>query len=239
MNLKHTTSLLIILLAGSGSSHSAFAAGKGNTVDLTSYWDSAVSSLLLAAGMYGVFEDSGNSGMNLTYSQSKDLFNGFASNQTSFDTQDITLSYTGSSGRLGFSAGYIYTGNEDNREAGTFLLGLDDMNGNNDSYADTTPWHLTLNLSKNFQVNDSIVMGVGSKAILTSNHLGRSEHRAFGMAFIMPISYKDYFTITPEIQWSRSLLKDKGEAANNTEPDSYMVTDEDNIYGGMSISFSY
>ncbi len=241
MKLKITPSLIIILLAGSCNGHSAIAADIGKTVDLTTYWDSAVSSLLLAAGMYGGFENSSTSGMNLTYSQSTDLFNGFASDQGSFETQAITLSYSGSSGRLGFSAGYIYTGGEDNREAGTFLLGLDGVNGNNNSYTDTsvTPWHLTLNLSKTFRFSENIAMGVGSKAMLTGNSPARAAGHAFGMALNMPISYKDYFTITPEIQWSRSLLKDSGETEISNDHNNYTVTEEDIIYGGMSISFSY
>ncbi|MEA2116597.1 MAG: hypothetical protein U9P36_14615 [Thermodesulfobacteriota bacterium] len=233
---KYFTFLLTILLTVSVGS-TAVSAGDRQVADLSSQWDSAVSSLLLAAGMYGLDKET-NQGTNLSLSQSENLFKGLPFEQGQLDSQNITLSYSGSAGRLGFSAGYIYTSLQDNQEPGTILLDLDALNQN--SLQGSNPWYLALDMSKSFQVNENIAVGFGSKAMLMKAPFDDQDGRVISMLLDLPLSYKNYFTITPELQWSRSLPDDESsQAGGNNYSKRIPAEEEDVFYGGMSISFSY
>ena len=234
MDKKNLTYPLVALLALAISSGPTSAADS-EVADLSSQWDSAVSSLLLAAGMYGLDTKAGQ-GLNLSLSQSTNLFKGLSAEQGPLDSRNITLSYSGSSGRLGFSAGYIYTSLQDNQEPGTILLDLDSLNQN--PFNSRNPWYLALNLSKSFQVSDNIALGVGSKAMLMKTPFDNQEGRILSMLLNLPVSYKNYFTITPELQWSRSLPDVNAQGKNNFSNHN-PAEEEDVFYGGMSVSFSY
>jgi hypothetical protein len=247
MTLKKIPYLFVALSALLAGNETAFAGNTGQNIAFSPYEDTAVSSLLFAAGMYGDFEGGPTHGINLSFSQSKDMLKGLFSDQGQFDGQDITLSYSGSSGRLGFSAGYIYTDLKDNQESGTVLLGLDDhgmgmYSRNTLDNLSERPWYLTLNLSQSFQVSDNLAVGVGSKAVLVTTNLDEKEknNRAVSLSLNLPVSYKGFITITPEVQWSRTLLSDDGDGSVANELDAYDGDEERNaFYGGMSISFSY
>lgn len=230
---KYLTFLILILLA---SAIGTAQAADSKTVDISSQWNSAVSSLLLAAGMYGL-DAQDDQGTNLSLSQSKNLLKGFPAEQGQMDGRNITLSYSGSSGRLGFSAGYIYTSLQDNKEPGTILLGLDATNQN--PFEDNNPWYLAFDLSKSFQVSDNIAIGVGSKTMLLKTPFDDQDGRMLSMLLNLPMSYKNYFTITPELQWSRSLPDTTSQGNSNNFSKLNGADDKDVFYGGMSISFSY
>ena len=229
MAKKYLTFLIVTLLV------SPIGIGTAHAADNSSQLDSAVRSLLLAAGMYGLDTQDGQ-GTNLSPAQSKNLLKGLPAEQGRMDGRNITLSYSGSSGRLGFSAGYIYTSLQENQEPGTILLGLDSINQN--PFANNNPWYLALDLSKSFQVSDNIAMGVGTKAMLMKTPFDDQDGRMLSMLLNLPLSYKNYFTITPELQWSRS-LPDTTTHGNNNFPKRNLADDKDVFYGGMSISFSY
>ena len=234
MDTKNLKYLLISALALTFNNGSVFAADT-DTTNLSSQWDSALSSLLLAAGMYGL--DTHNSdGLDLSLSQSTNMLKGVSSELGSLDNRNITLSYSGSSGKLGFSAGYIYTSLQNNLEPDTILVDLDSLNHN--PLANTDPWYLSLNLSRSFQVSDSIALGVGSQAMLMKTPHENQEGRILSMLLNLPVSYKNYFTITPELQWSRS-LPDATTLQKDYLSNHKATEEEDIFYGGMSISFSY
>jgi hypothetical protein len=235
MAKKYLTSLFVILLAVSAGG-TTVSAGDRQIADLSSQWDSALSSLLLAAGMYGL-DAKTEQEANLSLSQSENLFKGLPFEQGQLDGQNITLSYSGSAGRLGFSAGYIYTSLQDNQEPGTMLLDLDALNQN--PFQSTNPWYLALDMSKSYQVSDTIAVGFGSKAMLMKAPFDTQEGRVVSMLLNLPMSYKNYFTITPELQWSRSLPDENSQVDGNTYSQRISAAEEDVFYGGMSISFSY
>lgn len=202
----------------------------------------AVSSLLLAAGMYGGLDAAASKqGLDLSLSESAKMFKGVMPDQgRQLDGQDITLSYTGSEGRLGFSAGYLYTAPENTGSGGTVLLDLNSSSRNvlHEESADK-PWYLTLNFAKDFQLSESVALGIDSRTMLLSPSLadeadGRS---AVCMSFNLPVSYRGFLTVTPELQWSRAI-----EQTGTSSLDASSSTAEKNpntFYGGMSISFSY
>ncbi len=234
MTKKYCTCLLTALVSISGpawAAESSAPCSGGSCGDNT-----AISSLLLAAGMYGV---TGGAGLDLSLNESAKKFRGVFAEQGQFDGQDITLSYTGSSGRLGFSAGYLYTAPE---ESGAVLVGLDAPQNSRSLFHEESekPWYLTFNLSKEFQISESFALGLDSRTMLLAPSLLQKEEndaQALCLSFNLPVSYGGLFTVTPELQWSRSL-----EAGGNTADDNTAAAAEKNpntFYGGMSVSFSY
>ena len=205
----------------------------------------AVSSLLLAAGMYGgVDAPSGE----FSLSRSASTFKSLANVQGPLEGQDITLSYEGSSGgRLGFSAGYLYADPEEKRGSGSLLSDMDSYVASqqnawgNDNAA---PWYLAFNVAKEFQISDSIAFSLDSKATLLSpsalaNGQDETDRRAVCMSFNLPVSYGSFLTVTPEVQWSRQLESSQATAGSNLSAASATDESADAFYGGMSITFSY
>ena len=212
-------------------------AGDSGYADLSSQWDSAVSSLLLAAGMYGLDVQNDEKNLNPSFAPPTNAFKTLPSDFSALDAKNITLSYSGSSGRLGFSAGYIYTSVRNNQQPETLLVGLDapqqELNLSRTNTDDS--WYMALDYSKAFQVNDSFAFGIGSKAMLMKNPFDPQDGRILSMLLNLPMSYKNYFTLTPELQWSHTIPD--ATMTRYSKPDT--TGSKDVFYGGMSISFSY
>ncbi len=197
-------------------------------------WDSAVNRLL-AAGLYGI-----NIGKTpaVRIESSKDLYKGLAADKARLNGRSITFSYEGSSGLLGFSAGYIYTSGAAEGNFGAVYLGLDDPMGFN-AYDNDKSWYITLDLSTSYKPHDDIVLGVSGKTMLMDDPYSLSNGRIFSFLLNMPVSYKKYITITPELQWSRAIPgQDVEGSAFRASPEQEMAG-KDVLYGGVSISFSY
>jgi len=200
-------------------------------------WDSAVNRLL-AAGLYGVDVNKTSSSMSMHFKQTKDLYKGLDADKTRMNGQSITFSYEGSSGVLGFSAGYIDTAGMDEDTLGSIFLGLDDPMGFK-TYDSTQSWYLALDLSTSFQPHDNFVLGLAGKTLLIKDPSGLEQGRMLSFLLNMPVSYKKYITITPELQWSRPLsgLDNLSPVIVGSREQSALP--EDIFYGGVSISFSY
>ncbi len=229
------TSCIVALFAVTGRPLAA-SAEESHTTDFSTQWDSAVSSLLLAAGMYGQ-NPANDQGINFSVEQANNLFKGISLKQNKLKGQNITLSYKGSSGRLGFSAGYIYTSLQDNQEPDALFLDLDSVNNN--PFNNDNPWFLALDMTTSYQVNDAFTVGLRSKAMLIKNPFDVHDGRILSMLLNLPMSYKNYFTITPELQWSRTLPGANNRTAGSNYSGTENAAAEDVFYGGMSISFSY
>jgi hypothetical protein len=242
MVIKKIPFLCIALTALLIGNESARAEDAKQNITSSTYDESAVSSFILAAGMYGGLNDESSPGVSLSLGQSKDMMKGLFTEQGQFDGQDITLSYGGSAGRLGFSAGYIYTTGDKDPNKGSVLLGLDNYSKNTLNNIQERPWYVTLDLSHSFQVSNDLAVGVGSKAVLLANNPveENNTNKAASMSLYLPVSYKGFLTVTPEFQWSRSLLADGEQGTQHDIENFFDPEDGQNaFYGGMSISFSY
>ncbi len=227
---KHFLILLFLVLAGSMIISSPLLA-ESNDLPL---WDSAVNRLL-AVGLYGV--DMGKTPA-VRIESSKDIYKGLAADKARLNGQSITFSYEGSSGLLGFSAGYIYTSGAVEGNLGAVYLGLDDPMGFN-AYDNGRSWYLTLDLSTSYKPHDDIVLGVSGKTMLMDDPYSISNGRIFSFLLNMPVSYKKYITITPELQWSRTLPGQDGASSSFRTDSEQDTAGKDVLYGGVSISFSY
>jgi len=80
---------------------------------------------------------------------------------------------------------------------------------------------------------------LSGKTMLMDDPYSLRNGQIFSFLLNMPVSYKKYITITPELQWSRT-LPGQGQTITGLRP----ASEQDNggrdvIYGGVSISFSY
>lgn len=195
-------------------------------------WDSAVNNLL-ATGMYG-FDAQSLPGLTLQLQHADNLFRGLSPGQSKLNGQAITFSYEGSSGLLGFSAGYILTNQKSNTQHGAAFLGL--VPEQDKQFNPASSWYMALDLAKTYQVDETISFDLGNKTMLLKNPFDTEEGKLFSVLFNMPISYKNYLTITPELQWSRPLTSGTSSSEYKS---SEGKSPQDIFYGGVSISFSY
>ena len=197
-------------------------------------WDTAVNSLL-ATGMYG-FDAQGLPGLTMQLQHSAHPNPGLHTASTRPAGQAITFSYEGSAGLLGFSAGYILTTEADERSPGTVFLGLDPQRQG--PFDPARSWYLAFDLSRSYQVDEDLTLQLGNSTMLLKNPFDTEEGQLFSLLFNMPISYRNYLTITPMLQWTRPVAGDpagNGGAAGNVPNPAATPA----FYGGISISFSY
>ena len=241
MDIKKIPYLRIALTALLFGNQSVYAEDGKQNISST-YDETAVSSLLLAAGMYGGINDDSTPGVSLSLGESKNIMKGLFAERGRFDGQDITLSYGGSEGRLGFSAGYIYTAGDKELHKESVLLGPDNYSKNTLENIQERPWYVTLDLSRSFQLSNNLAVGVGSKAVLLTNNINEEDRtdKAVSMSLNLPVSYKGFLTVTPEFQWSRALLAGDEQGSRQEMDNLFDPEDGQNaFYGGMSITLSY
>ena len=220
----------LLLGAAAPTAHAGeHAPPTGGTV-----WDTAVNSLL-ATGMYG-FDAQGLPGLTMQLQHSAHPNPGLHTASTRPAGQAITFSYEGSAGLLGFSAGYILTTEADERSPGTVFLGLDPQR--NGPFDPARSWYLAFDLSRSYQVDEDLTLQLGNSTMLRKNPFDTEEGQLFSMLFNMPVSYRNYLTITPMLQWTRPVA---GSPAGGGAPaaDEPVATTPNVFYGGISISFSY
>ncbi len=211
------------------------AAPSALAADDLPLWDSAVNTLL-AAGMYGVDLDD-QAGARLRMFPSRDRYQGAAADRALLDGQTITFSYQGSSGFLGFSAGYIYTSGRQDGRFGAVYLGIDDPLGlKTGDHGDA--WYLALDLATSYQPHDDISLALGGRTSVMTDPLDPGGERMISLLLNMPVSYRKYITITPEIQWSRPVADLLGRENSGADQD-HGSSGGDVFYGGVSVTFSY
>jgi hypothetical protein len=210
-------------------------AGDTSSPDIGSAWDNAVNSLL-ATGMYG-FDRQNTPGLTVQLQHSQNMYKGLAAGKAPIDGQAITFSYDGSSGLLEFSAGFMLTSQRNNQEPGTIFLGVDDASDS--TFNPGRSWYMAFDLSRSYQIDDTLSFSLGSKTMLLKNPFDTEEGHIFSVLFNMPISYKNYLTITPELQWSRPVSRSSYTNSGSTSSGLQEKSSEGVFYGGVSVSFSY
>lgn len=189
---------------------------------------------LLAAGMYGIDTPAALS-LSTQLLPPGELAAASLSDISSMGGQAITLSYQGSAGLLGFSAGYILTDTSDEQQPSRSIL----LDVHPDAVTMDTPdyaWYMALNFSQLSTGNDKVSFRLTSKAIMRKNPRITSGEKTFSLLFNMPITYADRVTITPEVSWSQAL--ESGLTDPVPSPLSATPVDQE-FFGGLSISFSY
>jgi hypothetical protein len=224
--------LVAILLLGPGAM--VASAADPSTSAAGTVWDNAVNSLL-ATGMYG-FNAQNLPGLSVQLQHSAHRHPDLDIARTNPGGQAITFSYEGSAGLLGFSAGYILTTEADEHRPGAVFLGLDPQRTG--SFDPARSWYMAFDLSRSYQVDEDLTLQLGNTTMLLKNPFDTEEGQLFSLLFNMPISYRNYLTITPMLQWTRPVA---GGGAGDGAPAAVEpgTTTPNVFYGGISISFSY
>lgn len=199
-------------------------------------WDPAVNSLL-ATGMYG-FKSSMLEGVTIHFQKADAILPGLSPSRVPLTTQAITFSYEGSSGLLEFSAGYILSQPTPVDRPASVFLGIEPMGEENNGQPDQS-WYMALNLSRSYQIDEDLALSFGNRALFFKNPFDSREGQLFSLLFSMPITYKNYLTITPELQWTRPLSPSPANSSADVSASGADLLKKDVFYGGVSIRFSY
>ncbi|HEB50396.1 MAG TPA: hypothetical protein ENI89_07295 [Desulfobulbus sp.] len=233
MRGRNTLIMLLVIPLLSAVAGPSPAMGAGRVSIDPSLWDRAVDSLL-AAGMYGI-DLSADTDWIIKLQRTEGISLVQAPDLARFSGHAITFSYKGSSGLLGFSAGYIYTSHRTPRSADTIFADMDQQQYSIDPGDD---WFMAIDLSGAYRLHDDLAIGLGSRTMLIKNPLDREKGRMLSFLLNIPMSYRNFITITPELQWSHSLSEASLSAADARDGDRQAPV-QDIFYGGVSVTFSY
>ena len=168
---------------------------------------------------------------------------------------DLTLSYDGSVGIVGYGVGWIYyainaDGDSDSQEFyGTLSLDVllapsltiyyDTDNFQNDVY-------VSLAIGHSFALSEEISLDLGLSAgyYLINDYYGAGDDYSelhdgiLSVALAFPLG--EYVTISPELYWSFPLSSEAEDFYVDNNFDAADGGDDDNyVYGGVSVSFAF
>jgi hypothetical protein len=153
---------------------------------------------------------------------------------------DITLAYERSVGLAVFSAGYIYYDLDGAIDAQELFLriGLDTLLSPSltvyREFAHAPAWYINFGISRSVPLISDIALDLGASAgYLDDNESGRFHDGLLSAAITYPIT--EYMAVTPELYYSFALSNKAKELIREAS-----VSGDDNfIYGGVSVSFSF
>jgi len=167
---------------------------------------------------------------------------------------DMTLSYDGSYGMLGYTVGYIYyalEGIDDTQEIygglSVDVIGTPTLTVYRD-VASAPGWYITLEVSRSFDLMDNLALNLGAKlsylavddeTTLADPNDPTSSYSDFHDGTLsMSLSYSvtDNLVITPELYYSFAL---GGDARDVLEAASADGDDAGFFYGGVAAGFSF
>ena len=188
---------------------------------------------------------------NLDTDQTTDLYDGDGNN---WNETDMTVSYDGSYGLLGYTLGYIYYALEGADDSQEIYGGLSvDVIGSPTltiyrEIASAPGWYITLDVSHSFDLLDNLAVNIGAKvsylavddeSTLADPNDPTSSYSDFHdgvLSLSMSYTVTGNLVITPELYYSFAL---GGDAQDVLEAASADGDDSSFVYGGISASFSF
>ncbi len=155
---------------------------------------------------------------------------------------DMTLSYDGSAGMVGYGVGLIYyalDGADDTMELygsvslSTILSPTLAIYRDFDNYPG---WYATLGVSHSFSFTDEIALDLGAQVGYLDDDNDYSEFHDGQLSASISIPLTENVTLTPELYYSFAL---SSEAEDLIESASFDGDDSSFIYGGISLSFAF
>ncbi len=166
---------------------------------------------------------------------------GMESESFNWNETDVTLSYDGAAGMLGYSVGWIYydlEGIEDTQEvylgasldtilAPSLTLYMD--------IANVPGYYVSLGIGHSIAMGEGLALDLGASIGFMDDDADYSELHDGLISVSMTFPVGEYLSISPELYYSFAL---SSEASDYIEAVS--VTADDNyIYGGVSASFAF
>ncbi|MFP3983364.1 MAG: hypothetical protein ACLFV2_06705 [Desulfurivibrionaceae bacterium] len=163
---------------------------------------------------------------------------------SNWNETDITVSYDGSAGMVGYSLGYIYyaleDGAEDSQEvyAGITLDTL--LSPSLTVYRDFDAfpgYYVTLGISHSLALNHMMSLDLGARAgYYDLDNGGYDAFHDGRLSVALPVVVSDYVTFSPELYYSFPL---SSEASDELEAASIDGDDDSFLYGGVAVSFAF
>lgn len=145
----------------------------------------------------------------------------------------ISFSYSGSSGLLGFSSGYISSRND-------MLDGEMESDDGSGYSEEMKNLYVGLDMNHSVALTDDINVGLRAGLIYIGDIYREREDDAVSVLFVMPVEINKSLTIEPRIHWTRTLTEqDSGTRNKGTIEEPGSQEDNGSFYGGVSVSLSY
>ena len=154
---------------------------------------------------------------------------------------DLTLSYEGSAGKIGYGVGWIYynvDGADETQElyvsvSGDVML-APTLTFYND--IDSFPgYYVTLGVSHSLAVPEGMALDLGAQVGFLDDDANYSEFHDALISASMTFAVNDYVSITPELYYSFALTSDSELAIAGGSVDN----EDNHVFGGVSASFAF
>jgi len=160
---------------------------------------------------------------------------------SNFNETDLTLSYDGSAGIVGYGAGYIYYGLEGVRDTqevyakaslNTLLTPTLTLYK---EFTATKGWYVKLGIGQTLELTKDIKLALGAGAGYLDSQTGYNELHDGVLSATLSVPVVQYVTVSPQLYYSfplSSKAKDYLKAVNLTEK-------ADCLYGGVAVDFAF
>ncbi|MBU0483356.1 MAG: hypothetical protein KKB30_02425 [Proteobacteria bacterium] len=162
-----------------------------------------------------------------------------------FNETDLTLSYDGSFGKIGYGVGYIYYGLDavDDSQEIYVSVSVDTILSPSltiyNEIAGYQGWYANLSVSHSVPLTEKISLDLGASVGYLDNEDDYSELHDGMISAAVAIPLAENITITPELHYSFAL---SGAASDALEAANLGVIDEEDanfIYGGLSVNMAF
>ncbi len=164
---------------------------------------------------------------------------------SNFNETDLTLSYDGSVGVLGYGAGYILysvDGYKDSHEFYAKASVSTLLTPTLTVYKETTGvqgWYAKLAVGHTFELTKDVKLALGASAGYKDDEIAYKAMHDGVLSATLSVPVAQYITVSPQLYYSFPLstkAKDNLKAANSGAIDK---TKADFVYGGVAVDFAF
>ena len=158
-----------------------------------------------------------------------------------FNEIDLTLSYDGSYGKIGYGVGYIYYGLEGAQDSQEVYLSLsyDTLLSPTLTYYNEITgiqgWYLNFSVSHALALTDKVGLELGASVGYLDDENGYDAWHDGTVSVALPVTVNEYVTVTPKLAYTFAL---SSEAETNIQGGS-LDNDDTHFYGGVGVSFAF
>ncbi|MBU0479481.1 MAG: hypothetical protein KKG47_00130 [Proteobacteria bacterium] len=154
---------------------------------------------------------------------------------------DMTLSYEGSAGKIGYGAGWIYyeVDGADDTQEGYVSVSVDTILAPSltvyVNLEDTSAYYSTLGISHSLPLAEGMALDLGAQVGYLDNGASYNEFHDALLSASMSFAVAEYISVTPELYYSFALTSDSETNIKAGSADN----DDNHFYGGISASLAF
>ena len=170
---------------------------------------------------------------------------GMESESFNWNETDLTISYDGAVGKVGYSAGYIYYDLDGIEDTAEIYLGasLDTMLAPSLTLyfdiANVKGFYANLGISHSIAMGEGLSLDLGASIGYLDDDDTYNELHDGVLSAAMPFAVGYYLTITPELYVSMALSSDAEDLLNAANLGAIGEDESTFVYGGVSASFAF